>query len=143
VAYCCWLSDLCGREVRLPAEAEWEAAATHPDGPYPWGAAEPDEERANFAPDWKPNVGAPTPVGVYPAGAGRGGHLDLGGNVWEWCADALEGDEARRAPRALRGGSWVNPAVGLRAAYRDWLLAVERWRNCGFRVSSSPASTVD
>ena len=140
VAYCRWLSDLCGREVRLPEEEVWEAAAMHPDGPYPWGAAEPDAERANFAPDRKPNVGASTPVGVYPAGAGRGGHLDLGGNVWEWCADRATVVDGEEDERALRGGAWDFSRVELRVAYRFRHVAVVRWYLVGFRISSSPVS---
>jgi len=68
MAYCRWLSEQQNRKVRLPSGAEWEKAATPVKGEYPWGAEEPDEERANFAPEWKPNVGSPTPVGVYPGG---------------------------------------------------------------------------
>ncbi len=78
-AYCAWLSEQRSAEVRLPAEAWWEAAATPESGKYPWGEAEPDAERANFL----GKVGAPTPVGIYPTGNGRLGHCDLAGNIWE------------------------------------------------------------
>ena len=133
-AYARWLSGLTGVEHRLPADAEWEAAAHSAAGRYPWGAEAPDDRRANFAPNWEPNVGAPTPVGIYPAGAGPSGHLDLAGNVWEWCSDA------RERGRALRGGGWFNDAGNLRSEARGWVRAGDRYDDVGFRVLLSPAS---
>ena len=131
-AYARWLMDKLPTlgELRLPTEKEWEAAATNPAGPYPWGKPEPTPELANYA----RNVEAPTPVGVYPAGAGPGGHLDLAGNVWEWCSDA------RERGRALRGGGWFNDAGNLRSEARGWVRAGDRYDDVGFRVLLSPAS---
>ncbi len=157
-AFCAWLADLAGRPVGLPSEAQWERAARGEDGRrYPWGDGEPDAARACFAGSSK---GRPDPVGTHPAGRGPFGHLDLAGNVWEWCADVWDAEAYRRragkepelnpvvtqgdeARRALRGGSWDNAAAGLHAACRGGDHAGARWRYCGFRVSSSPASTVD
>jgi len=149
-AYCAWLAELTGLPARLPWEAEWEAAATHPAGEYPWGAEEPDAETANFDGD----VNAPTPVGVYPGGVGPGGHLDLAGNVLEWCGDDRTADAAEEGRqragrrglgdvwRALRGGGWWLDARGLRSAHRDWYPAGGRYIGLGFRAAVSPASTV-
>ena len=131
-AYCRWLSELCGREMRLPLEAEWVAAAKHPQGQYPWGNAEPSAELANFD---KTGIDAATPVGVFPAGCGPEGHLDLAGNVWEWCADDLGEDF-----HPLRGGAFWNGARDLRSACRDKYDASLRRPVFGFRVATSPAS---
>lgn len=153
-AYCRWLAELRGEDIRLPAEAEWEKAAIPARGEYPWGKEQPTAELANFV----GNVGSPTPVGVYPTGAGPYGHLDLAGNVWEWCYDVCADlPEARRVPaaagvdavnkddgsvsRVLRGGGWRGPEEYLRAAYRHGYPAAARDVVLGFRVAVAPAST--
>ena len=135
MAYCRWLSELCGQTICLPTEAEWEAAATHPKGEYPWGKNEPTSELSNFAAS---RLDAATPVGIYPAGASPSGHLDLSGNVWEWCADepAKAGEEETRP---LRGGAFWNVAGFLRSAYRYGDDAGFRYHVVGFRVAASPA----
>lgn len=137
-AYCRWAG------LELPSEAQWEAAARGLEGlRYPWGSAQPGPEHANFG----NAVGHPTEAGAYPAGRGPYGTLDQAGNVWEWCVDAWsrtayeargndrcnpvgQGDEA---VRVVRGGSWLNPACDLRAAYRDRATARMRLNNQGFR----------
>lgn len=129
-AYCRWLTARCGNkysEVRLPRVAEWERAAS-PDGrTYPWGGAEPADTTANFS----QAVGAPTPVGLYPAGIGPAGHLDLAGNVYEWC----EGPPAEADQRWLKGGAWFDDDVKrLAVAFRGWLWLGSGDAGRGFRV---------
>lgn len=72
MAYCAWLSEVRGEVMRLPTEAEWEAArgSSHRKGTrsettriYPWGNDEPDANCCNF----EMNIGSTTSVGIYLA----------------------------------------------------------------------------
>ncbi len=123
VAYCGWLSEMTGKEHRLPSESEWERAARGVDGrEYPWGP----KFDASLCNTIETDLGMTTAVGLFPKGESPAGILDASGNVWEWCStrwrdtydapedNALEGD----AVRVLRGGSFANDSVGARCAYR-------------------------
>jgi len=149
-AFCQWLSRVAGRSVELPTEAQWEYAARSSDGrKYPWGdKPEPNSELACFG------AKQPAAVGSYPAGKGPFGHLDLAGNVWEWCLDgwdpAAYEKHAPRNPvipfagveeRVMRGGGWLAPARSLRSAVRLRYPAGGRSGDLGFRVSSVSSST--
>lgn len=162
VTFCHWLSQALGRQIILPSEVQWEFAARGADGrKYPWGNEPPDEKRACFGLDIQ--KGQPALVGSYPAGRGPFGALDQAGNVWEWCRDAWDekayeqlneggaelldpviGEErvGQGVVRILRGGSWLNPSVRLRSAFRNWYQAWVRSGDFGFRVAAAPASLV-
>ena len=143
IAYCRWLKEQRQREetIRLPTAVEWEAAASPARAEYPWGKGDPDPERANFG----NLIGAVTPVGIYPAGAGPSGHLDLAGNVWEWCSDkeVVASDKFDHQARYLKGGGWLDPARRLQVAYRGRDPARSRSRGVGFRVAAAPTSPDD
>ncbi|MCP5525025.1 MAG: SUMF1/EgtB/PvdO family nonheme iron enzyme [Verrucomicrobiales bacterium] len=117
------------RGARLPDEAEWERAAAGTEGrEYPWGDSAPDERLAN----WNHNVGAPTPVGVYPSGSTPEGIADLAGNVWEWCENWY--NEETKSSRVLRGGSWADFSPEyLSCAYRRNFAPDFRLYDVGFR----------
>ncbi len=92
MAYCQWLSDLTGKAITLPSEAEWEKAARgglpSPDRrgvggevrEYPWG----DKWQEGYCNSDELGVNSTTPVGIFPEGVSPYGCLDLAGNVWEW-----------------------------------------------------------
>ncbi|MBE9580160.1 MAG: SUMF1/EgtB/PvdO family nonheme iron enzyme, partial [Proteobacteria bacterium] len=129
-AYCNWLAMRTNLSYRLPEKNEWGKAATNPKGEYPWGNAEPNPELLNF----DGNVGAPTPVGIYPAGAAPGGHLDMSGNVWEWNMDLYK---KGGSSRVFSGGGWDFDACFCRSAVRCGYQPVRRFSNLGFRLSRS------
>ena len=90
------------------------------------------------------NVDSTTPLGRYPGGRTPEGVEDMAGNVLEWCADwygdyGTEPQTDPRGPRrgryrVLRGGSFGNPPVYLRAAGRYHDEPENRHDNVGFRV---------
>jgi len=106
LAYCRWLSEMTGKPITLPSEAQWEKAARGPlPSPaggggaggrarvYPWGN-EWDKTRCNTI---ELGLGDTTPVGIFPEGASSYGCLDMAGNVWEWTRSLWgrwTGDEA-------------------------------------------------
>ncbi|KAA3641003.1 MAG: hypothetical protein DWQ02_01180 [Bacteroidetes bacterium] len=84
-AYCKWLSNRVGYQVKLPSEPEWEKAARGSSKRlYPWGDNY-DPELCNVA---ETGIAGPSPVGCFPFPNGcfeEDTPLDLCGNVWEWC----------------------------------------------------------
>jgi sulfatase modifying factor 1 len=147
LAYCRWLSDGLGREVRLPTEAEWEKAARGGvDGlAYPWGD-DIEPSRSNFLADAATKHERGTrPTGTYaPNGYGL---YDVAGNVWEWVSDWYAADyygvSEPRDPqgppsgtmRIVRGGSWVNADVSmLKCAYRHQVPPDTYAYSMGFRI---------
>jgi formylglycine-generating enzyme required for sulfatase activity len=127
--FCRWLSVQTGLHIRLPSEAEWEAAARGSDPQcYPWGEdwydshAATEEDRRIRGTEWS------TPVGCYPAGAAPAGVLDMAGNVWEWThtpwvphhnppQTMQMADSAKRF--ILKGGSYGNDRTIVRCTVRD------------------------
>jgi formylglycine-generating enzyme required for sulfatase activity len=132
VEFCAWASQVTGRRLAQPTEAQWEKAARGVDGRiYPWGDAPPDANHCNFG----RIILDTTPVGQYsPKGDSPYGCTDMAGQVWEWCSDGYDkGAYTRRSgmetrnpigspaaeKRCVRGGSWNVYARGVRAALRN------------------------
>lgn len=92
---------------RLPTDAEWRYVAVggEEDRPFPWGADAQTPDRAvfNCSGDGNPSCSLADilPVGSRPLGAGRWGHMDLAGSMFEWTLDA-GGSEAT----VSRGGGF-------------------------------------
>jgi len=147
VAYCEWLSAVCGQAYRLPTEAEWEKAARGGVAGirYPWG---------NELPQWMNPYGrgeafeTPDDVGQDPPN-GYGLH-NMGDLVHVWCHDWYVADYYRRSPyrdppgpssgmrRVSRGGSWRHRIKVTRCAARSSLPPDRTFTDYGFRVARSP-----
>jgi formylglycine-generating enzyme required for sulfatase activity len=160
-AFCAWLTTQltdalpAGFVLRLPTEAEWEAAAAFDAAmqrqPFPWGAAQPTPAHAILKAS---GIFAPAPVGCCPAGAAACGALDLLGNIEEWCASGFGVYPAGSAEQAddppsggnivlgplkegqmpTRGGWWVQDAAAINCGERFWRYASASGNSIGFRV---------
>ncbi len=140
-AFCLWLSAKLGFEIRLPAEWEWQQAATGGDHQnlYPWGK-DFESQRCNT---WESGLGRTTAAGLYPLGVSPVGALDMSGNAMEWCSNSYDKPESNNVSddgrRVVRGGSWSYLLDLARAAYRLSYTPGLRFYNLGFRVvCSSP-----
>jgi len=143
MAFCRWLTEKLGYEVRLPTEWEWQQAATggDPANEYPWGP-EWDSSKANTP---ESGLSRTTAVGMYPQAASPVGALDMSGNVEEWCLNERENPKqvevSGEKSRAVRGGCWYYYRDYARCAYRLNNLPDLRYNYFGFRlVCASPIS---
>ncbi|MBX7253711.1 MAG: SUMF1/EgtB/PvdO family nonheme iron enzyme [Candidatus Promineofilum sp.] len=166
--------------VALPSEAEWEKAARGgvglpeklnvarlgeplsqlnkgklvvnpwPKRHFPWGDEPADPKRANYR---ETGLGHVCTVGIFTAGVGPYGAMDLSGNVWEWTRslykaykyDAADGrervDNATADDRVvLRGGAYWNDAQDLRCASRNGSSTHDVGDTIGFRIVVSHLS---
>ena len=114
-AYVSWLGRTAGAEYRLPAEAEWERAASGSQRGC-------DSERTG--------IRGTCPVGSY--GSNAAGLSDMVGNVWELTEDCLGGNCGRRV---VRGGAWSIYFEFLRPGARDGFTSDGRHYSYGFRVA--------
>ncbi len=136
--FCQWLVKQTGKASRLPTEAEWEKAARGINGRiYPWGN-ERDKSKLNSS---ESGVNGTTPVGIYsPVGDSPYGLADMGGNVWEWCADWYDEKEyQRQASNNINVRDPQGPASGENCVLRGGSYSAQAWyARCACRVANVP-----
>jgi serine/threonine protein kinase/formylglycine-generating enzyme required for sulfatase activity len=146
---------------RLPTDLEWSMAVGLPneggmtpesrDGKirneFPWGKQWPPPAgvgnyadksakriRGGVLENYNDGFAQTAPVGSFkPNGLGI---YDLGGNVWEWCAEGYKGDAVGtgRDWGVLRGGSWATSnRLEMQSSYRNVVDRNERDVIYGFR----------
>lgn len=160
--YATWLSRKTGKNYRLPSEAEWEYAARgNTNSARYWGdelavactyantADQSAQAHIKGATSWgiypcNDNFDYTAPVGSFKANAF--GLNDMLGNVLEWVEDSYhpsykdapsdgsvwQGNEGKHL---LRGGSWNNGPINVRAAMRDASKPEARFSLFGFRLA--------
>jgi formylglycine-generating enzyme required for sulfatase activity/serine/threonine protein kinase len=146
---------------RLPTDAEWSAAVglrneggntpEARDGKirneFPWGKSWPPPAGAgNYADkaakgarggvidNYSDGFAQTAPAGSFKPNAL--GVYDLGGNVWEWCAEGYKGESGAsgRDWGVLRGGSWATSSKSeMQSSYRNVVDRNERDVIYGFR----------
>ncbi len=134
-------------DFRLPAEAEFEAAARGKNGRlFPYGKTF-DVNKCNT---FESHIRRATPVGIFDNATPEGA-FDLSGNAYTWVLsiydqekfpypyrsdDGREDILATGVRRVLRGGSWLHDRVYARAISRFFLHPAYRGNHLGFRVVS-------
>ena len=160
-AYTLWLRELLADllptdyVLRLPTEAEWEAAAAFNERGvrhrYPWGEQEPTSELAVF--DGLLSDGPPI-VGSCPAGAAACGALDMAGTIWEcvaslwdaypsWSGHVVQDVVDDTRDIVWRGGSfWMGKAFARCDARAQLYPQFQFAHRYGFRVVIAAQNTL-
>ena len=150
VAFCKKLSEMTGKNVKLPSEAQWEyACRAGSTGKYCFG--DDDQELENYA--WYGNNSGDKSLDTqqiwdtdqdnywerltanycktHPVGAklpNAWGLYDMHGNVWEWCADDWA-DNYEEAPSSI----WIKDIKNYEASETLKVLRGGSWFNLARR----------
>ncbi len=136
-----------GKKYRLPTEAEWEYAARSGGKDELWAGTSDPFELEDYA--WYEDNSEER---THPVGSKKPNGLslyDMSGNVYEWVWDRYDAKYYERSPknnpkgalgkeyRLLRGGSWDDTPVFIRAANRFRVGPIYRDSHFGFRLALS------
>lgn len=139
VAFCEWLSQMTGTNVRLPTEAEWEYAARSGGKHEKWAGTNNGNSLENFTSYG--NIGTHSVGQKQPNGLGL---YNMSGNVFEWCSDwygehsyKLQNNQrsfSSSGKRVIRGGSWNTAVQFMRCTSRNAEYPNIHRADLGFRV---------
>ena len=137
-----------GKNYRLPTEAEWEYTARSAGKREKYAGTSSGSSLRHYA--WySSNSGRKT----HPVGQMKPNELgiyDMTGNVYEWCQDIYSehaySKHKRSNPiytgsgshRVVRGGSYSEPPMYLRASFRGGGHTGDRMQDVGFRLARTP-----
>ena len=140
-AYCNWQSEVTGKSLRLPTEAEWYRLAEHCKVPdqREWELAPGNINLEHFA--------SPCPVNLFK----MGDFYDVIGNVWQWTETHIAGYPGFKVHplyddfstptfdgkhNLIKGGSWISTG---NEATRHARYAFRRhfYQHAGFRMVRS------
>ncbi len=150
-AFCEWVGK------RLPTEAEWEYAARsgkNTGTKFSWGN-EITINGKHQSNTWQGTINSPetddgylftSPVGAFSEN--EAGLTDMGGNVWQWCADAYRPYPGSKEPyrvnqdlKVIRGGSFFfdqNGENSFTVSGRSMNSQETSLFNTGFRCAQTP-----
>lgn len=146
--FCEKLSQMVGRRVKLPTEAQWEyACRCGTKTPFYFGETI-GTDKANYDSRFEYNGGVKGErrKGTLPVGSfepNTFGLHDMHGNVSQWCRDAyckayetlptIDPLCAHGVGHVLRGGAWSDPPEHCRSAYRI-VSTIYHGSGCSFRI---------
>ena len=109
IKFCEWKTEMLGKKVRLPTEAEWEYIATNLGEISPENFHE-DDLIKNYINFEGAGIGGTTPVDYFQEQDSTLGVHDLFGNVYEWVSNAMSQGLMRRSKveyKVVKGGSFM------------------------------------
>lgn len=146
--FCRKLSQLTGKNYRLPTEAQWEYAARGGEKSQGYLYAGVDDI-SKVA--WYVENNSTKPKTVGSKLSNELGLYDMCGNVYEWCFDIYDEYYYNKSPEkdpdgpleagkyvVIRGGSWGSNAGYCRVARRSGFTPSSHDDNNGFRVVLIP-----
>lgn len=137
--FCGRLSELTGRDFRLPTEAEWEYAARggNRSQGYKYSGSNDIGSVAWYDGNSNGKIHQ-----VASKQANELGIYDMSGNVWEWTSDMWSDDYSSSRNggsdflgRVYRGGSWYISPGACRTAFRFPWSPIDRRENVGLRLA--------